>query len=87
MNVLGGDATQDGVVNALDLSFIKQRLNRTSTNPGSGGAVYRVFGDITADGRINALDLSGAKQRLNRRLPTGDPAATSLLFGSRPISA
>ena len=87
VNVLGGDATQDGVVNALDLSFIKQRLNRTSVNPGSGGAVYSVFGDITADGRINALDLSGAKQRLNRRLPTGDPAATSLLFGSNPIPA
>ena len=87
VNVLAGDATQDGVVNALDISFVKQRLNRTATNPGSGGAVYSVFGDLTADGSINALDLSGAKQRLNRRLPTGDPAATALLFGSTPISA
>ena len=87
VNVLGGDATQDGVVNALDLSFIKQRLNRTATNPGSGGAVYSVFGDITADGTINALDLSAAKQRLNRRLPADEPAATALLFGRAPISA
>ena len=86
LNVLRGDATQDGVVNALDLSFIKQRLNRTATNPGSGGAVYSVFGDLTADGSINALDLSAAKQRLNNRLPTADPAS-ALLFSTRPISA
>ena len=87
VNVLRGDATQDGVVNALDISFIKQRLNRTATNPGTIGAVYSVFGDITADGSINALDLSAAKQRLNNRLPTGEPAATALLFSSEPISA
>src|SRR5438552_1465007 len=86
-NVLRGDATQDGTVNALDLSFIKQRLNKTATNPGTSGAIYSVFADLDADGQINALDLSAAKQRLNNRLPTGDPAgATALLFSSRAIS-
>ena len=85
-NVLRGDATQDGRVNALDLAFIKQRLNRTATNPGSGGAVYSVFADLTADGSINALDLAAARARLNDALPTGEPAATALLFSSRAIS-
>jgi hypothetical protein len=67
-NVLGGDATQDGRVNALDLSFIKQRLNKSAANPGTGPAPYSIFADLTSDGRVNALDLSAAKQRLNRRL-------------------
>ena len=83
-NVLRADATQDGVVNALDISFIKQRLNRTATNPGTTGALYSPFGDITADGTINALDLSGARARLNTRLPTGEPAS---LFSTLPVSA
>ena len=85
-NVLRGDATQDGQVNALDLSFIKQRLNKTATNPGSGTAAYSVFADLTSDGSVNALDLSAAKQRLNTRLPGGEPTATALLFGSTTIS-
>jgi len=83
LNVLRGDATQDGTVNALDLSFIKQRLNKTATNPGTTGAIYSVFGDLTGDGSINALDLSAAKQRLNNKLPTGDPAS---LFSDLPVS-
>lgn len=65
LNVLGGDATGDGTVNALDLSFIKQRLNRIATNPGQGSAAYSVFADLTSDGQINALDLAAVKQRLN----------------------
>ena len=79
-NVLRGDATQDGRVNALDLSFIKQRLNKTATNPGTV-APYSPFADLTADGSINALDLSAARARLNNALPAGEPA-TALLFES-----
>jgi hypothetical protein len=70
-NVLAG-ATQSGQVSALDLSFIRQRLNKAATNPGSTGATYSPFADLNADGLINALDLAAAKQRLNRRLP-GEP--------------
>ena len=80
INVLRGDATQDGAVNALDLSFIKQRLNKTATNPGTTGATYSPFADLTV-GSINALDLSAAKQRLNTRLPDANPTATGLLRG------
>jgi hypothetical protein len=79
-NVLSGDATGDGRVNALDLAFIKQRLNRVATNPGIGAITYSIFADLTGDGRVNALDLSAARQRLNRALPT-EP-----LFGSTRIS-
>jgi len=84
-NVLRGDATQDFRVNALDLSFIRQRLNKTATNPGVSGAIYSPFADLTADGTINALDLSAARQRINNALPGGEPS-TALLFSTRAIS-
>ena len=71
-------------MNALDLSYIKQRLNKTATNPGTV-APYTPFADLTADGSINALDLSAARARLNNALPTGEPA-TALLFSTRAIS-
>ena len=85
INVLRGDATQDGRVNALDLSYIKQRLNKTATNPGTV-APYTPFADLTADGSINALDLSAARARLNNALPGGEPA-TALLFSAKRILA
>ena len=74
LNVLGGDATGDGGVNALDLAYIKQRLNRTVGDVGELGvptrrAMYSIFADLNSDARVNALDLSAAKQRLNRHLP------------------
>jgi hypothetical protein len=86
INVLRGDADGNGAVNALDLSVIKQRLNKTATNPGTTGATYSPFADLDANGAINALDLSSARGRLNTRLPTADPAATALLFSTRAIS-
>ena len=79
-DALAGDIIPDGVVNALDASYVKQRLNRSLANPGTGPAAYDVFADLDGDGRVNALDLAFIKQRLNRRLPTDGPAATALLF-------
>jgi len=75
LNVLPGDATGDGAVDALDLADVKRRLNRTAASPGSGPAAYSIFADINPDTRINALDLSAVKQRLNRRLPVVQPVA------------
>jgi hypothetical protein len=89
VHVLTGDATQNGRVDALDLSFVKQRLNRSATNPGTTGATYSVFADVDANGTINALDLSAVKARLNRSLPATEPAvtaATALLFSNKAIS-
>jgi Dockerin type I domain len=92
INVLRGDATQDGRVNALDLSFVKARLNKSATNPGTTGATYSPFADIVSDGTINAIDLSAVRARINNQLPPGEPAAlaglsiTRDLFGSQPIA-
>jgi hypothetical protein len=95
-NVLGGDATQDGHVDSLDVAAVKRRLNRSISSPGTGASPYDLFHDVTADGRINALDVSAVQQRLNRRMPAAaGPAAqskplsggavTQEFFGSGPV--
>ena len=90
-NVLAGDATRDGRVNALDLADVKRRLNSTTTS--NAGAGYSPFADVNGDGRINALDLAAVKQRLNSRLPepptqiavaAAATATASLLRASSP---
>ena len=84
LNVLAGDVTGEGAVNALDMALLKQKLGSTATNPGTGGAAYSVFADVAGDGALNALDLAAVKQRLGNQLPPGEPAAaTALLSGGR----
>ena len=90
LNVLVGDADRSGKVNALDLSDVKRRLNRTTTNPGTGTSAYSVFADATGNGQINSLDLSAVKQRLNQSLPTAEPAGapasiTTELLGDHAV--
>jgi hypothetical protein len=85
VNILRGDANQDGRVNALDLGLVKAKLNRTATNPGEGANGYSVFADVNADGSINALDLGYVKAHPYRPPPI-EPGPTSLLFGTNAIS-
>ena len=74
VNVLRGDATGDGTVNALDLADVKRRLGRRPGDGTTGAGGYSIFSDITMDGVVNALDLAAVKQRLGNRLPTAEPA-------------
>jgi hypothetical protein len=78
INILRGDATGEGVVNALDLADVKRRLGRRPADGVTGAGAYSIFADITNDGVVNALDLAAVKQRLGNRLPIPDPA-TSIL--------
>ena len=75
VNVLAGDSTGDGVVNALDMADVKRRLARRPGDGVTGAGGYSVFADLTSDGVVNALDLAAARQRLGRRLPAPEPAA------------
>jgi hypothetical protein len=77
INVLPGDATRDGVVNALDLAQIKRRLFRRPGDGVVGAAAYSPFADVTGDRVINALDLGAIKLRLNAALPAAPPAIPS----------
>jgi hypothetical protein len=80
INVLPGDTTRDGRVNALDLADVKRRLGRRPGDGVTGGAAYSVFADVTADGVISALDLAAARQHLGGSIPAA-AAATALLWG------
>jgi hypothetical protein len=75
-NVLVGDVVGDGIVNALDVAAVKQRLTR---RPGDGVVdprrSYSVFADVNTDAVINALDVAAVKARLTRRLPAAQPSA------------
>ena len=85
LNVLPGDATRDGRVNALDVAEVKRRLGR---RPNDGASGYSIFADVTADGVINALDLGAIKQRLGRNLPVGSAAAaTSVLLRDERVQS
>ena len=75
VNVLHGDATGDGNVNALDVAFVKARLTRRP-----GEANYSIFADNNGDGVINALDLAAVKGRLTQRIDNAPVPATALLF-------
>ena len=76
INVLRGDMTGGGVVNALDVANAKKRLTRRSGDGVIGASAYSIFADVNADGVINALDVAAVKSRLTTRLtPLPDPAA------------
>ena len=84
---LQGDADRaGGRVNALDVAFVKSRLNRTATQPPpTSGAAYSPFADVNADGRVNALDLAAVKSRLNKALPgAAAPALLTAISGIAP---
>jgi len=86
LNLLPGDATRDGRVDSLDLAYVKQRLNRTARNPGTGAVTYTPFADLNADGRVNSIDLSAIKVWLNHSLPDGPPPAASTSPAAAPTS-
>jgi hypothetical protein len=87
INVLPGDATRDGAVNALDLADVKRRMNTRATDEVSTApGAYSPFADLNADGRINALDLSAVRQRLNTRLPAAQPVATAAPAPAAPAA-
>jgi len=85
VNVLTGDADRSGRVNAIDLGFVKARLNFASTDvPNPRAASYSAYADIDGNGRINAIDLGFVKARLNNALPIA--LATQSLFGQSPVA-
>lgn len=88
LNVLQGDADRlpNKRVGTTDINFVKARLNTTSSNPGTSGAIYSVFADLDASGRINTTDINAAKARLNDVLPPAT-AAAGLRFSDSRIAA
>ena len=68
-NVLPGDATQDGSVNAADLNQVLANYNGTGMNWSQG--------DVTGDGAVGFADLNKVLTNYNLGLPSGTPAAAA----------
>lgn len=66
--MLPGDRT-GGAVNAADLVLTRNRIGRSTANPGSGAGACTVFNDVNGDGTINASDLVLVRNRVGTGLP------------------
>jgi len=88
LNAVQGDADRGAAhrVNAIDLGFVRARLNTTPNDTSTPVAAYTAFADLNGDGRINAIDLGAAKARNNDFLPT-PPAPAAVVSSSAPIFA
>ena len=75
LSVVPGDATRDGVVNALDVAQVRSRQGTASGTPGRGVQAHSVFHDIDGSGTINVLDYAAARARFGWALPAS-PRAT-----------
>ena len=94
-NVLPGDVSRDGVVNASDLVLVRTRIGKSTTNPGDPNATppndYTPFHDVNGDGVVNASDLVLARNHVGKALPTTEPAPPppppTSMFSARRIGS
>jgi hypothetical protein len=76
VNALRGDVDGDGRVSALDLTALRARLLRGTSEPFSGAdQAYSPRYDLNGDGRVGAQDLAALRSALFSQLPTAAPAA------------
>lgn len=68
-NVVPGDVNRDGQVTATDLVLERNRVGRTTQQPGTGNSAYTPFSDVNGDGSIAAADLVLVRNRVGRVLP------------------
>jgi hypothetical protein len=66
LDVLPGDANDDGVVNAQDLVAVRNDF-------ASLGGVYNIFDDINGDGAVDINDTNLVGRFIGKRLPTVTP--------------
>lgn len=72
-NVLPGDVTRSGTVNATDNVDTRNRQGSSTTNPGAGIAAYRVFNDVDGSAAIDGVDVTEVRNRIAVPLPGGAP--------------
>ena len=63
LDVLPGDANDDGVVNAQDLVVVRNDFT-------ASGALYNVFDDINGDGTVDISDTNLVGKFIGKKLPT-----------------
>jgi hypothetical protein len=81
MNVLPGDASQNGIVQANDWNAIRLALLSVP-----GDAAYSVLKDINGNGQIQANDWNFSRSRLLDTLPAGNPVIpTPMAAAALPV--
>jgi len=63
LDVLPGDANDDGVVNAQDLVVVRNDFT-------ASGAIYDIFDDINGDGTVDISDTNLVGKFIGKKLPT-----------------
>jgi cysteine-rich repeat protein len=66
-NILQGDATRDGIVDAADATLIQASLGKCSAEPG-----FKSEADLNGDGCVNVLDVATFTVAEGRVLPSTD---------------
>jgi hypothetical protein len=79
-NVLPGDVTRDGAVDASDVAEVRSRLSARLTQGGTAGR-YAATDDVNGTGSIDVLDYAQVRARQQTRLPA-PPAAAAVISGS-----
>ena len=77
LDVLPGDANDDGVVNAQDLVVVRNDF-------ASLGAMYNIFDDINGDGVVDINDTNLVGRFIGKKLPPLPPCLTVSVQGTDP---
>jgi hypothetical protein len=87
LNVVAGDGSRDGRVDAIDWMQLRAKQRRSITNPGAGVTGYTIYHDLDGNGLIDSFDLLHARRNLLRALPAGEPASAVLGVVGTPTRA
>ncbi|HZN68746.1 MAG TPA: PQQ-dependent sugar dehydrogenase [Tepidisphaeraceae bacterium] len=83
VNVLPGDANNDGRVSPVDFAQVRARLLLSVRMPSIRGRSYSIFHDLNGDGRISLADLVLLRRHLFDTLPPIVAVGASLQDRSR----
>ena len=84
LNVVAGDVTRSGRVDANDWMQLRLRQRRSTAAPGAGTTAYSVFHDLDGSGVIDTYDMLHARRNLLRALPGAEPAGS--VAGTAPAA-
>ena len=88
LNVLAGDVTRDGRVNALDALDVRRRMRRTAAAPGPAGpTAYTIFHDVDGDAATTARDVLAVRRATARAPALPLPPAGAATSALREVPA
>jgi hypothetical protein len=74
VNVVPGDTSRDGKVDAVDVLQVRSRLRVPTSSHLRPRFGYSMLHDLNGDGRINATDMASVRREVGSALPLSEPA-------------